>query len=149
MPSLRSQIADAIISRLNLVLDLKSRSFDKIRLLEFDFDEWELPACQIIDGPESNIHEMKRGRKSWNLILEVVIGPKESTQYNPTQKDLWDLMETIEKTIMQPPTQLNLDFVIGIKLLGSQTDQGLLQPYYTGRINFNIDYYQPLIGECN
>lgn len=147
MPSIRSQIIDALIGRIQLVLEVKTIGYDRIKLLEFDFDEWELPAIQILDGEETNIHEMKRGRKSWPLTIELIIGPIQASQYKPTQKDLWDLIEKIEKSIMQSP-QLNLKEIISVKLLGSSTDQGILRPFFSARINFNIDYYQELVGAC-
>lgn len=147
MASVRSQIMDAIITRVQLVMDVKTIGYDRIRLLEFDFDEWELPAVQILDGEELNIHEMKRGRKSWPLTVEIVIGPIQASQYQPTQKDLWDLIENIEKSVMQSP-KLGLATVIQCKLLGSSTDQGVLRPYFSGRINFTVDYYQELVGPC-
>lgn len=147
MASVRSQIMDAIIARVQLVMDVKTIGYDRIRLLEFDFDEWELPAVQILDGEETNIHEMKRGRKSWPLAVEVVIGPIQAAQYQPTQKDLWDIMEDIEKSVMQSP-KLGLATVIQVKLFGSSTDQGVLRPYFSGRINFIVDYYQELVGPC-
>jgi hypothetical protein len=147
MSSIRSQISDALIARIQLVLDVKTIGFDRVKMLEFDFSEWELPAVQIIDGDETNVHEMKRGRKSWPVTIELVIGPKIETQYQPTQKDLWDLVEDIEKSIMQAP-KLGLATVIQVKLLGSNTDQGLLNPFYSARINFVIDYYQELVGTC-
>ena len=147
MPSMRSQIADALLARIALIPGVKTSTFDRIKLLESDFDEWELPAVQIIDNEETNVHEMKRGRKSWPVTIELVIGPKQSTQYVPTQKDQWDLIEEIEKTVMQTP-KLGLAAVIQVRLLGSITDQGLLRPYYTARINFVIDYYQELVGPC-
>jgi hypothetical protein len=138
---------DAIIARVQLVMDVKTIGYDRIRLLEFDFDEWELPAVQILDGEETNTHEMKRGRKSWPLTVEIVIGPIQGTQYQPTQKDLWDLIEDIEKSVMQSP-KLGLATVIQVKLFGSSTDQGVLRPYFSGRINFIVDYYQELVGPC-
>lgn len=147
MPSIRSQIADAFLARVALVMDIKTSSFDRVRLLDGDFAEWELPAVQLIDGEELNVHEMLRGRKTWPITVELVIGPIAATGYEPTQKKLWDLIEAIENSVMSEP-KLGLAKVLHVKLLGSNTDQGLLHPFYTARINFTVDYYQNLVGEC-
>jgi len=146
--SKRTEIAQAIASIIttNLVPDsIKTVITDKVRLLAEDFQDWELPAVQIIDLGEVNQHEIRRGKKSWNLSIEVVIGP---TAEDPvSQEELWDLMELLETTIWPTP-QLGLSYVIHAKLLGSSTDLHLLDPFYTGRIDLVVDYYQPLVGNC-
>ena len=148
MASKRTEIAQAIASIIttNLVPDsIKTVITDKVRLLAEDFQDWELPAVQIIDLGEVNQHEIRRGKKSWNLSIEVVIGP---TAEDPvSQEELWDLMELLETTIWPTP-QLGLSYVIHAKLLGSSTDLHLLDPFYTGRIDLVVDYYQPLVGNC-
>jgi hypothetical protein len=143
--SLRSDIADAIIARLALLPDIKSASFDTVRLQANDFQDWELPAVQIIDLGEVVIHEMKRARKSWQLVVEIILGPQATT--TPTQKTLWDLMETVERHLWETPN-LGISGVIHMILTGTSTDLHLMQPYYLGRLEMQVDYYQPLVGTC-
>lgn len=148
MASKRTEIAQAIAAKITTDLvpaSIKTVITDKVRLTASDFQDWELPAVQLIDLGEVNQHEMRRGRKTWNLALEVVIGP---TAEDPvSQEELWDLMELLETTIWPVP-QLGLTYVIHAKLLGSSTDLHLLDPYYVGRLDLTVDYYQPLVGDC-
>jgi len=143
--SVRSKIADALLARLALVTDLKYRAFDVVRLQASDFQDYEIPAVQIIDLAELNTHEMKRGKKDWNLVIEVIVGPTESAAV--TQQTLWDLMQLIEETVWAVPN-LGLSEVIHMKLLTTSTDLHLMAPFYLGRIELSVMYYQPLVGTC-
>lgn len=145
MASIRSDICDALTARLALVGDFKYIEFDKVRLLGQDFQEFELPACQIIDLGEANVHEVRRGRKTWTIVIEMLIGPNGLTK--PTQKNLWDLMEKTENKLFEDP-KLGIANVIHMKLLGSATDLHLMEPLYSGRIEITVDYYQNLVGPC-
>lgn len=146
MSSKRRQIADSIVQQIGAnVPELKLVNFDKIKILAEDFQDWEIPACQLIDNYEQNQHQIRRGLRSWNLALEVVIGPTETAQVS--QAALWDLVEKIEQAIFVDP-RFGLNFVVHAKLLGTETDLHLLEPFYTARIDLAIDYYQPLVGEC-
>jgi hypothetical protein len=143
--SIRSKIADALMARLALVTDLKYRAFDTVRLQASDFADYEIPAVQIIDLAELTTHEQRRGKKEWNLVIEVIIGPTEAEAV--TQQKLWDLMQLIEETIWEVPN-LGLTDVIHAKLLTTSTDLHLMAPFYLGRIELSVLYYQPLVGTC-
>lgn len=145
MPSVRSKIADALVARLDLVTALKVKSFDVVRMQASDFQDWELPAAQVIDLAEVATHEMRRKKATWNLVLELIVGPTATDAV--TQKTLWDLMQTVEETLWAVPN-LGLQEVIHMKLLTTSTDLHLMAPFYLGRIELSVDYYQPLVGEC-
>jgi hypothetical protein len=110
-----------------------------------DFQDFELPAAQIIDLSDDNIHERTRGKKTWNITIEIVVGPTVSA--TPSQGALWDLLETIEQALFQLPN-LGLSEVIHMRLLGSTTDLHILMPLYAARIDLQIDYYQTLVSPC-
>lgn len=143
--SVRSKIATAIVTRMSLMTDLKLVTFDDVKIQISDFQDHEIPALQIIDLGEVNTHEMRRAKKSWNLVLEVIIGPTATVEYD--QQDLWDLMQAIEEHLFADP-KLGLSEVIQMNLVTSSTDLHLLKPFYLGRIEVMIDYYQPITGTC-
>jgi len=145
MSSMRTQIAQNIISTIVASGLYKYASYSVIKMLASDFSDYELPAVQFIDLGDDNFHERSRAKKTWNVTLELVIGPK--TNYVPKQEDLWDLIELTEQALFLDP-KLNIPEVIHMKLLGSTTDLHTLQPLYTARIDIQIDYYQPLVRPC-
>ncbi len=145
MSSLRAQIAEKIITVINASGYFKWASHETIKMLASDFQEYELPALQLIDLGDDSVHERTRAKKTWNLTLEIVIGPK--TNYVPKQTDLWDLLEITEQALFYDP-KLGIDEVIHMKLLGSTTDLHILQPLYTARIDLQVDYYQALVRPC-
>lgn len=143
--SIRTQIAEALRLKIASLPEIKSATFDRVRLQTSDFAEWEIPAVQLIDLQETVTHELRRAKKSWNVIVELIMGDTSEKQYS--QNDLWDLMEVVERSIFEKPN-LQIAGVVHMKLIGTDTDLHLLSPFYLGRIELNIEYYQPLIGDC-
>lgn len=143
--SMRSQIADALMARLALVTEFKYTNFDKVKLVASDFQDFEIPACQIIDLGETVEHEQRRAKKFWNLAVEIVIGP--SAAASVTQKDLWDLMEHTERTIFAVPN-LGVSKMLHLHLIGTSTDLHFMEPFYVGRLELMAQYFQPLVGDC-
>jgi phage portal protein BeeE len=143
--SLRSQIADEILNRLALVTEYQYRHFDVVKLAASDFQDFELPAVQVIDLGEAVEHEQRRAKKFWQLAIEIIIGP-EMTE-TPDQKDLWDLMEHTERTLFAEPN-LNIPGVIHMQLVSTSTDLHFMKPFYVGRLEIAVQYYQPLVGTC-
>jgi hypothetical protein len=147
MASRQTEIIQALVSILSTMPEVKTINYDRIKLLASDFSEYELPVLQIIDMAEDSQHEKGRALKTWNISIEIVIGPIAATSYVPTQTDLWDLRELVERKIWADP-KLGLSYVIQCLLLGSSTDLHILQPLYTARLDFQIIYYQPLVSYC-
>lgn len=145
MSCMKSDIASAILERLNAVSSLKSKTFDTVKLAATDFQDHELPAVQMIDLSESVEHEQRRAKKTWQIALEVILKPNEFG--NKSQKDLWDLCYEVERALWQIPN-LRLPGVIHLRYLGSQTDLHLLAPFYFARLDFEVIYYQPLVDEA-
>ena len=143
--SMRTQIATALVSTLTAVTGIKYVAYDKVRMLASDFQDWEIPAVQLIDLGDDNKHEQRRAHKTWNFILELVMGDKTSGLIS--QKDLWNMLEKIERALFATPN-LGIAGVIHIKLLGSVTDLHMLAPFYTARIDLQVEYYQPLVDVC-
>ena len=147
MTSRRTNIATNLVAVLAGIPGIVSINYEVIKLLASDFNETELPAVQLIDMAEDNSHERGRALKTWNLSIELVIGPKTSTNYVPSQADLWDHIEKIEQYIFENP-KLGLPYVNQVVLLGSVTDLHILRPLYTARVDIQIVYYQPLVSVC-
>lgn len=147
MASAKTEIATAIKTQLETLVpaSLKTVIIDKIRLLASDFQEWELPAVQVIDLEQGNVHELLRGKETWRLMLEVVIGP--TATESPTQIKLWDLTEVIIKKLFETP-KLGLAYVVHMKYIGDTTDLHLMEPFYTSKIELTVDYYMHLTGDC-
>ena len=143
--SMKTLIAEAIMARLETVAGVKSKNFDTVKLLASDFQDHELPAIQLIDLNESIEHEQRRAKKTWTIALEVVLKPNEFG--TKSQKDLWNLCYSIERTLWQFPN-LAVPGVIHLRYLGSQTDLHLLAPFYFARLDFDVLYYQPLVDEA-
>ena len=145
MPSLKPSIASAIITKLDTVAALKLKVFDKVRIAAGDFQDHELPACQLIDVGETIEHERSRAKKTWQISLELIMKPNEFGRIS--QQDLWDLQYDVERALWLNPN-LGIAGVIHLRYIGSQTDLHLLDPYYFARLDFEVLYYEALVDEC-
>lgn len=145
MPSLKSSISAAILGKLDNVAALKLKAFDKVRLAASDFQDHEIPACQLIDIGETIEHERGRAKKSWQIALELIMKPNEFGTVD--QEDLWDLQYDVERALWADPN-LNIPGVIHLRYIGSQTDLHILDPYYLARLDFEVIYYEALVSEC-
>jgi hypothetical protein len=143
--SMRTKIATAICTKLATITELKYICFDRVRMLASDFQDWEIPAVQLIDYGDDNEHSQRRALKRWNVSLEIVMGDKTTGIIN--QKNLWDLEQKIEETLFSQPN-LVIPGVVHMILLGSTTDLHTLAPFYTARIDIQIEYFQPLVDVC-
>lgn len=143
--SFRSTIAAAIEARLALIPELKYVNFDDVKLAATDFADYQIPAVQLIDLGDANSHEMRRVQKLWSIAIEVIVGP--TTAETPEQTDLWDLMELVERTLFAVPN-LGIPGVIHMHLVTTTTDLHFMKPFYVGRIEIAVQYYQPLVDEC-
>jgi hypothetical protein len=143
--SLRSQIAQAVLDRLDLVGEYNYIGGDKVRLQSSDFQDYELPACQIIDLGNPATHERSRAKRLWTLAIEIIMGPTSTEE--PTQKKLWDLVEYTENTLFAVPN-LGIPGVIHMHLIDSYTDLHIMGPFYTARIEIEVEFYQPLVAPC-
>ena len=143
--SMKTKIATAISATLVTISDLKYVAFDEVRMLASDFQDFELPAVQLIDLGDDNTHEQRRAKKTWNFILELVMST--TTGGKISQKDLWNLLQKIEESLFAKPN-LAIAGVIHMKLLGSTTDLHMLMPHYTARIDLQVEYNHRLVDVC-
>lgn len=144
---MKSIISEALTTKLAEITRVKYISFDKIKLLQSDFAEHELPAIQIIDISETVLHEQNRSKNTWQLALELVM---KGTEYEPIgQTDIWNLEYEIKRKLWEDPTLgiKNKGFV-HIRLLGTSTDLHLLDPFYFARMDFEAIYYEHLVRDC-
>lgn len=143
--SMKSQIAAALRNILLTNSRLKYVEYDKIKLTSADFADYELPAVQIIDLQETVVHEQSRKKAAWLLVLEIIMKPTELDSVS--QEDMWNMIHEIERKLWANP-QLGVSGVIQLRYIGNQTDLHLLAPFYTGRIDVEVSYYEHLVRVC-
>ena len=141
-----------ILTKIALVLeglvtsgDVKVINYQIIKLVFSDFESWELPAIQLIDQGEIVEHEQGRARKTWDLVLEIVMKSSEAATVN--QQSLFDLQNKVELILWEKPNLL-IPGVIDLKYLGSSSDLHMVLPYYYVRMDFQVRYYDALVGAC-
>jgi len=122
--------------------DIKLVQFDKIRLNITDYQDFELPAVQIIDMSKLFNHEMSRSKSSWFLAIELCMRTTEQIGV-VDQLSLWDLEEDIMRAIMEDP-KLSLNYVLHCKMVDSITDLHLQAPNYVSTLGIEIMYYEPV-----
>jgi len=147
MISKKSQILTKIVSILETLIpnDIKTVNYQIIKIADGDFEEWELPAIQLIDQGEIVEHEQGRARKTWDLVLEILLKTTVEGQVN--QQTMFDLQNLIERTLWENP-QIGIPGVIDLKYNGSQSDLHLLSPLYYCRMDFTVRYYDALVSTC-
>ena len=145
----KAQISEKIVAAIESVTiangysqDIKLVQFDKIRLNITDYQDFELPAVQIIDMSKLFNHEMSRSKSSWFLAIELCMRTTEQIGV-VDQKALWDLEEDIMRSIMKTP-KLGLNFVLHCKMVDSITDLHLQAPNYVSTLGIEIMYYEPI-----
>lgn len=149
----KKQIADAIKTRIELVTiangyskDIKTVSYDTIRLNIQDYQDHELPAVQIIDINKLFTMSFSQSESSWFLALELCMRTTETIGV-VKQGDLWDLMENVVRAIMEVP-RLGLSFVRHVLPVDEITDLHLQEPNYIATIGLEIKFREPIIAEC-
>lgn len=148
----KSQIAQKLVERIELVTiangytqDIKTVSFDKIKLNIADYNDTDLPAVQIIDQSKVFKHVRSTSESSWFVVIELCM---RSTQELGVvdQQNMWDLQEDVMRSIMADPT-LGLSFMFHVKLIDSVTDLHLQEPNYTATIGLEILYKEPITSD--
>jgi|GEM_PF-3061567 len=149
----KSQIADALVARINLVtiangysLDVKTVKFDKVKLNIAEYHDTELPAVQIIDLSKIFKHQMSQSESRWVLAIEMVLRQTEGIGA-VDQKALWDFEEDVMRSIMLKP-RLDLSFVRHVLLIDSATDLHLQGEEYIATLGLEILYKEPVTGSC-
>jgi len=146
--SKKSDILTKIVDVLSEMIatgDIKTVNYQRVRPVFSDFDDWELPAIQLIDQGELVEHEQGRAKKTWDLILEIILKSSEAGEVN--QQSLFDLQNKVERKLWEKPNLL-IKGVIDLKYLGSSTDLHMVLPHFYCRLDFQVRYYDPLVSDC-
>lgn len=144
---MKSIISSALLEKLKAIKRVRYLSFDKIKLLQSDFKDHELPAIQIIDVSEAVIHEQNRTKNTWQLALEIVMRGNENESV--TQPDLWNMEYEVKRKIWADPTLgIQSKGMVHLRLLGTTTDLHLLEPFYFCRMDFEAIYYEHIVRDC-
>jgi hypothetical protein len=137
MAGFKAQIADALKTSIEAVTiangyshDVGIVSFDRIRLNIADYQDFELPAVQIIDLSTIPNHEMSRSRTQWFLALELCMRTTEELGI-VDQQELWDFEESVS-------------YVTSATLIDGATDLHMLEPNYISTIGLQVEYYEPI-----
>lgn len=145
----KAEIAQKLVERIELVKkangysqDVVTANFDKVKINIADYDDWELPAVQVIDLTKTFQHEMSRSRSTWFVAIEVCLRTTEEIGV-AEQGTLWTLQNDIMRSIMAKP-QLDLDYLIHVRMIDEATDLHMLEPNYVGTIGLEIQYYEPI-----
>ena len=141
-----------ILTKIALVLndlvvseDIRVVNYQVIKQVFADFNDFDLPAIQLIDQGELVEHEQGRAKKTWDLVLEIVM--KSTVEGEVNQQSLFDLQNKVELKLWEKPNLL-IKGVIDLKYLGSSSDLHMVLPYYYVRMDFQVRYYDPLVSEC-
>lgn len=121
---------------------VKTVSFDRVKINIAEYQDFELPAVQIIDLSSTINHERSRSLTSWFLVVEICMRTTTGLGIID-QKALWDLQEDIVRAIMAKP-KLDLNFVVHAKIIDEVTDLHLSDPNYIANIGIEIMYYEPI-----
>jgi len=121
--------------------DVKTVAFDKVRLNIADYQDYELPAVQLIDLSSNINHQLSRSLTNWFIAIEICL--RTTTSGIVDQKALWDLQTDIIRAIMIDP-KLSLNFVTHVVIIDKTTDLHLQEPNYIGTIGIEIQFYEPI-----
>lgn len=145
----KSQIADAIVARINLVTvvngytqDVGLVKFDKIKINIQDYQNHELPAVQLIDLSKNFEHSISKSESKWFIAIEMILRTTEQLG-TIDQKALWDFQEDVMRSIMALP-RLGLSFVRHVKLVDEVTDLHLHDPNYIATLGIEVLYREPV-----
>ena len=152
MASLENQILAALQDKLEELSWPKVVEYEKIKLLETDFREHELPAIQFFDNGRAFQHIQGRIEVEWNISIEIVM--KRTSADVVDQGILLDRSEEVERKIGSNVTLgLNINNppvgnVVHVKYLSAITDLHTVEPFFISILNFSVNYFKPFTGEC-
>jgi hypothetical protein len=143
--SKKSKIADALKALIESMPVFNYVAFDKIKLLASDFQPHQVPGAQFIDVAEVITHLRNEVQRDWQITLEVVLRTSQDEQIE--QRDLWNIEYQIARKIWATPN-LGIPGVIHCQYISNSTDLHLLEPFYLLRMDFIVQYLEPLVSDC-
>lgn len=120
-------------------------TWKKIRIANSDFRETEFPAIQFYDAGQSIQHEAARLSVTWRISVEVLLKSKSSGELD--MGDLFEKRQAVEQKIGEVPN-LGIPGLIHIRYVGNVTDLHTIMPVYYARLDLEILYYKPYVGNC-
>lgn len=142
---MKTRIADKIVEILKTVRDVRTVTFDKVKLLASDFTETEIPAIQLIDVSQTGNHEQSRVKYMWLIALELTM--KQTADKACDQRALWNLEYQVKRKLWTTPN-LGVPGVVHMQFVNAETDLHLLEPFYFARIFFEVHFYESLVRDC-
>ena len=145
----KAQISQALQNRVELVSkangysqDIKTVTWEKVRLNIQDYEDRELPAVQIIGTLKNFNHEMSRSKSVWYPVLEVCLRTTQTIGI-VDQGILFDLTEDVIRAVMAEP-KLGLPWVVMTRLVDELSGLHLQEPNYIATIGLEVMYYEPI-----
>lgn len=140
---IRSDIFDALKTRLSSITGIKTVNWDRIRVSESDFADHEVPAIQFYAGTTTYTHQQGQILAETEIAIEVIL--RGSSDIN--QADLLDLMEEVEQAIGNNPS-LGVSGMLHMVYVSDEIDLHTIDPFYIGRLVFQAVYRKPYVGLC-
>lgn len=143
--TIETDILDAIKTKVEAVSGIAFVSHDKIRIKASDFRMGELPAVQVYDVGQSIQHQQGRSLVNWTLILELIMKADGSGLVD--QNALLTKRREIGLALWDAPN-LGIPGVTHLIYTGNATDLHMLTPLYTASMEFQVQFYDDLVGSC-
>ena len=140
---MKREIFEALVYQLSTLPWVKRINWEKIWLLDSDFNDSELPALQIYDTGSEFTHQGGRLEARTSLSIELVM--KQTPQGAVSQGILFDRVEEIELKIGQK-IDLGVKGMLHVRYLREVTDLHTVEPYFIARLDFEAIYLKPFTG---
>jgi hypothetical protein len=121
----------------------RSVSWERIRLLDTDFIESEIPAIQLYDLNTTYTHQSGRVEARMQIVIELVM--KQTSQGVVDQGTLFDRLEDIEAAVGSN-IDLGISGMLHLRYVSSTTDRHTIEPYYIAALEFEAIYLKPFSG---
>jgi hypothetical protein len=143
MSGIRTQMMEAIHTKLSQLTWAKYVEWENIKLMAGDFADHDVPAIQFYVANTSYTHQGGRVEATSDLYIELVMMQTDQAIVKP--QDLMDKMEEIELKIGEQPN-LGIPGMVHLRYLGDDIDMHTIAPYYYGRLSFQAIYHKKYSG---
>lgn len=140
----KSDIATAMVAKLNEIPQLNYVQFGIVRMSTDDFRIDEFPAVQVYNTDETRTHLHRCIQVDWNLNLEIIMRTTMDSAVD--LHDLWDLEDIIENKLWSDPKLGMTSEFIHLLHNGSYTILPLENDIYIQTIRLTARYLKRLVG---